>query len=133
MKIFKLTSKSNFLDRESGKAFKKGEVFLVDETRGGGLLRRHENNLTNKIYSLALIEIENPSDLVISTSADMGTAIKPKSSIVVDRFLGASLLSRYNFLIGIEYVPKAKPKAKSKRKVTKKVVKKGKTIKTKKK
>lgn len=131
MKIFKITSKSSFLE-SGGKTFKEGEVLLVDETRGGKLLRNNEGKFTNEIYSLPLIEIENPSDLVVSTSADMGTIIKPKSSIVVDRFLGASLLNTCNFLIGKEHKPKVvKPKVVGKRKAVKESAKKEKSIKIK--
>jgi len=78
--------------------------------------------LTNEIYSLPIIEIENPSDVVISTSIEgREVTIKPKSSVIADRFAGAELLHKIGTLIGKEYKPKVSKRKKATK--VKKIVK----------
>ena len=124
MKLFKLKALDRFLDRETDKIFEEGEIFIVDEARGGALMRRHEKALVNEIYELPFIEIENPSDLKVSARPEgVEVILEPKSSIVIDKILGALILKQYSFLLGKEYIKPKKAKVR-KRKATKRGVKK---------
>lgn len=97
----------------------KESSILVDENRGGRLLRRFDF-LKNEVFEKPVLEIFNPSSKKVSAIlSGIEKKIKPKKSIVIDRFLGAEFLSKYYFLVGKEYKPKVR-----KRKATKKAVKK---------